>query len=45
MAEFRELEDQQLLHQSAAGEKEALEEFVSRYGTAVYLHGQIYVAQ
>ena len=35
-AESQELEDRQLIHQSAAGEKEALEELYSRYGTAVY---------
>ena len=35
-AEIRELEDHQLLQQSAAGEKEALEELYVRYGSAVY---------
>ena len=34
--ELREAEDRELIYGSAAGDKEALEELYSRYGTAVY---------
>ena len=36
MGEYQELEDRQLIHRSALGEKEALEELYARYSTSVY---------
>lgn len=36
MGEYQELEDKELLHRSALGEKEALEELYTRYATPVY---------
>ena len=36
MGEYEELEDQDLIHRSALGEKDALEELYTRYSTSVY---------
>ena len=36
MAEYQELEDQELIHRSALGDKDALEELYTRYSTSVY---------
>ena len=36
MGEYGELEDQDLIHRSALGEKDALEELYTRYSTSVY---------
>ncbi len=36
MGEYQELEDQDLIHRSALGEKDALEELYTRYSTSVY---------
>ncbi len=36
MGEYQELEDQELIHRSALGEKDALEELYTRYSTSVY---------
>lgn len=36
MSEYQELEDRQLIHRVAVGDKEALEELYTRYSTSVY---------
>ncbi len=36
MGEYQELEDQELIHRSALGEKDALEELYTRFSTSVY---------